>query len=117
MPFILCNAPSTFQSLINHLFHPFLLHFILIFFDDILIYSKTLKTHLAQVDKVLHLLSQHQLFLKQYKCSLAAMKVEYLGHIVGKDGLIVDHNKIEYMILLIVPIDNEMKQSLLYPHL
>jgi hypothetical protein len=66
MPFGLCNSPSTFQSLMNHVFRPFLCHFVLVFFDDILIYSKTLTTHLAHVDQVLHLLSQHQLFLKHF---------------------------------------------------
>jgi hypothetical protein len=97
MPFVLCNAPSTFQSLMNHVFHPFLRHFVLVFFDDILIYSKTWTTHLAHVDRVLHLLSQHQLFLKQSKCSFGALKVEYLGHIVGKAGVRVDPKKIEAM--------------------
>jgi hypothetical protein len=86
MPFGLCNAPSTFQSLMNHVFRPFLRHFVLVFFDDILIYSKTWTTHLAHVDRVLHLLSQHQLFLKQSKCAFGASEVEYLGHIVGKAG-------------------------------
>jgi hypothetical protein len=64
MPFGLCNAPSTFQSLMNHVFHPFLHHFVLVFFDDILIYRKTWTDHLNHVDQVLCLLSQHKLFLK-----------------------------------------------------
>ena len=63
IPFGLCNAPSTFQSLMNHVFRPFLHYFILVFFDDILIYRKTWTDHLAHVDQVLYLLSQHQLFM------------------------------------------------------
>jgi hypothetical protein len=97
MPFILCNAPSTFQILMNHVFHPFLCQFVLVFFDDILIYSKTWQSHLSHVDQVLQLLSQHQLFLKQSKCDFGAFEVEYLGHIVGKDGVHVDPKKIEAM--------------------
>jgi hypothetical protein len=97
MPFGLCNAPSTFQSLVTHVFYPFLRHFVLVFFDDILIYSKTWIDHLTHVDQVLSLLSQQQLFLKKSKCAFGASKVEYLGHIVGKDGVRVDHKKIEAM--------------------
>jgi hypothetical protein len=97
MPFGLCNAPSTFQSLMNHVFRPFLRHFVLVFFDDILIYRKTWIDHLNHVDQVLRLLSQHQLFLKQSKFSFGATKVEYLGHLVGKDGVRVDLRKIEAM--------------------
>jgi hypothetical protein len=95
MPFVLCNAPSTFQSLMNHVFHPFLRHFVLVFFDDILIYRKTWIDHITHVDRVLHLLSQHQLFLKRSKCAFGASEVEYLGHLVGKDGVRVDPKKIE----------------------
>jgi hypothetical protein len=91
------NAPSTFQSLMNHVFCPFLRQFVLVFFDDILIYSKTWQAHLAHVDQVLHLLSQHKLFLKQFKCAFGAPEIEYLGHIAGKDGVCVDPNKIEAM--------------------
>jgi hypothetical protein len=97
MPFGFYNAPSTFQSLMNHVFHPSLHHFVLVLFDYIIIYSKTWKTHLSHVDQVLHLLSQHQLFLKQYKCAFGASKVKYLGHIVGKDGVQMDLNKIGSM--------------------
>jgi hypothetical protein len=97
MPFGLCNAPSTFQSLMNHVFHPFLHHFVLVFFDGTLIYRKTWTYHLSHVDRVLHLLSQHQLFLKKSKCVFGASEVEYLGHLVGKDGIRVDPKKIEAM--------------------
>jgi hypothetical protein len=72
MPFGLCNSPSTFQSLMNHVFHPFLHHFVLVFFDDILIYRKTWTNLVTHVDRVLHLLSQHQIFLKQSKCDFGA---------------------------------------------
>jgi hypothetical protein len=97
MPFGLCNAPSTFQSLMNHVFRHFLRHFVLVFFDDILIYNKAWKSHLAHVDQVLHLLSRHHFFLKHSKCAFNASEVEYLGHIVGNVGVQVDPKKIEAM--------------------
>ena len=75
-PFGFCNAPSTFQSLMNHVFHPFLHHFVLVFFDDILIYSKNWTSYLAHVDQFIHLLSKKQFFLKQYKCVVVASEVE-----------------------------------------
>jgi hypothetical protein len=81
----------------NHVFCPFLCHFVLVLFDDILIYSKTWTTHLAHVDRVLHILSQHQLFLKQSKCAFGASEVEYLGHLVGKADVRVDLKKIKSM--------------------
>jgi hypothetical protein len=97
MPLCLCNAPSTFQNLMKHVFRPFLRYFVLVFFDDILIYIKTWPTHLTHVDQVLHLLSKHQIFLKKSKCVFGAYEVEYLGHVVGKDGVRVDPKKIEDM--------------------
>jgi hypothetical protein len=81
----------------NHAFHPILRHFVLFFFDDILIYNKTWTSHLSHVDQVLHLLSQHQFFLKQSKCAFGASKVEYLGHLVGKADVRVDPKNIEFM--------------------
>jgi hypothetical protein len=81
----------------NHAFHLFLRHSVLVFFYDILIYRKTWTIHLAHVDRFLHLLSQHQLFLKQSKCDFSASEVEYLGHLVGKASVRVDPKNIEAM--------------------
>jgi hypothetical protein len=97
MPFGLCNAPSTFQILMNHVIHPFLYQFVLVFFDDILIYSKIWQSHLSHVDQIFHLLSQHQLFLKWPKLFFGTLEFEYLGHIVGKATVRVDPKNIESM--------------------
>jgi hypothetical protein len=93
MPFGLCNSPFTFQILMNIVFH----QFFLVFFDDILIYSETLTSHVSHVDQVLHLLSQHQIFSKLSKCAFGALEVECLVHIVREDGVRVDPNKSEAM--------------------
>jgi hypothetical protein len=97
IPFGLCNAPSTFQSLMNKLLKPYLRKFFLVFFDDILIYNHTWDAHLHHVDKVLQLLQDNQLFVKKAKCSFGASEVEYLGHIVGHEGVRVDPKNIQAM--------------------
>ena len=97
MPFGLCNAPSTFQSLMNHLLKPYLRKFVLVFFDDILIYSGTWAAHLQHVDILLQLLRKHKLFVKMSKCVFGMEEVEYLSHIVGREGVKVDPKKIQAM--------------------
>eukprot|EP00253_Pinus_taeda_P005714 PITA_05714 len=97
MPFGLCNAPSTFQSLMNHILKPYLRKFVLFFFDDILIYSCTWAAHIQHVDLLLQLLHKHKLFIKMSKCSFGMAEVEYLGHIVGCEGVKVDPKKIQAM--------------------
>eukprot|EP00253_Pinus_taeda_P016234 PITA_16234 len=95
MPFGLTNAPSTFQGLMNSSFKHFLRKFVLVFFDDILFYNKSSKDHVEQVDRVLQLLDEKQLYAKRSKCFFGVQEVEYLGHIVSHEGVKVDPSKIK----------------------
>ena len=97
MQFGLTNAPSTFQFLMNSIINPFLRKFVLVFFDDILIYKKSWEEHVQHVDRVLQLLEEKQLYAKLSKCAFGVQKVEYLCHIVPHEGVKVDHNKIKAM--------------------
>lgn len=71
MPFSLTNAPATFQELMNQVFKPYLRKFILMFFDDILVYSKDLLEHAKHLQTSFEVLKQNQLFVKLSKCSFA----------------------------------------------
>ncbi|XP_047965656.1 uncharacterized protein LOC125210120 [Salvia hispanica] len=97
MPFGLTNAPSTFQAAMNAMFRPFLRQFVIVFFDDILIYSPTLPAHVRHLNEVLSLLANNQFFVKLSKCTFACSSVEYLGHIIADGQLKADPAKIEAM--------------------
>jgi hypothetical protein len=98
MPFGLTNAPATFQSCMNHVFNKQLRKFLLIFFDDILIYSKTWEDHLQHLDEVLGIIKSQQLYAKESKCEFGMTKMLYLGHVIGKNGVQVHQEKIRAII-------------------
>jgi hypothetical protein len=94
MSFGLMNAPATFQSLMNTVLQPFLRKFVLVFFDDILIYSTSWTEHLQHLRAVFTVLRDHQLHLKRSKCAFATDSVAYLGHVISAAGVAMDEDKV-----------------------
>ena len=93
-PFGLTGAPKCFQTLMNILFRPYLDKFVLVYLDDILIYSKTKEEHLTHLRIVFELLRKNKLYGKISKCSFMQTNIEYLGHVITDKGISVDPNKI-----------------------
>ena len=89
------NAPAAFMSLMNGIFKPYLDLFVIVFIDDILIYSKSKKEHEEHLRMVLEMLREKNLYAKFSKCEFWLDAVSVLGHVVSKDGVMVDPSKIE----------------------
>lgn len=71
----------------NQVFSDYLRHFVLVFFDDILVYSPTMESHCNQLMEVLCLLREHKLYVKLSKCEFAKIRLEYLGHTISSEGV------------------------------
>ena len=95
MPFGLTNVPTTFMDLMHRVFQPYLDRFVVVFVDDILIYSKSEEDHEGHLRIVLQTLSEHQLYAKFSKCEFWLTKVRFLGHVVSVSGVFVDLEKVE----------------------
>ncbi|XP_052203064.1 uncharacterized protein LOC127808530 [Diospyros lotus] len=94
IPFGLCNAPSTFQAAMNHIFQHMLRKFVLVFFNDILVYSKTRDQHLQHLEQVLSILARESFCIKLSKCAFGQTELEYLGHRICPEGVKVEPHKI-----------------------
>jgi hypothetical protein len=108
MPFGLTNAPASFQSLMNEVFKHQLRKSVLVFFDDILVFSPSWSAHLSHLEEVLQLLSQHKLFAKLSKCCFGLSKVDYLGHLVSGHGVEMDSSKVQAVMAW--PVPTSLKQ-------
>ena len=98
MPFGLTNAPTAFIDLINKVFQPYLDQFVVVFIDDILMYSKDAQEHEQHLRIVLQILREKQLFAKLSKCDFWLKEDPFLGHIVSAKGIRVDLAKIEAVV-------------------
>ena len=104
MPFGLCNAPATFQRLMQHCFRDEVFDILLVFLDDVLVYSDSILEHVNRLDRVFAKLQLHGLKLKPSKCEFLKDHVRYLGHVVSKDGVATDERKVECVKNWKVPI-------------
>ena len=98
MPFGLTNAPTTFMNLMNRVFQSYLDRFVIVFIDDILVYSGSLEEHSEHLRIVLQTLREWQLYAKLSKCQFWLDRVAFLGHMISVEGVSVDPHKIEAVV-------------------
>lgn len=98
MPFGLTNAPSTFQATMNSIFKPFLHKCILVFFNNILIYSKDWSSHLQHLILVLQTLKDNSLFAKLTKYEFVVQRMNYLCNVINQHGVLDDQDKIRVIV-------------------
>ncbi|GBG83511.1 hypothetical protein CBR_g37225 [Chara braunii] len=113
MPFGLTNAPATFQTAMNDIFRDILEEYVLVYLDDILVYSRTLEDHIRHLRDVLQRLRKHGFYAKLSKCRFAQRKVDFLGHHVSDQGLHMDDAKITAIAEWPIPTSAKQLRSFL----
>ena len=95
MPFRVSNVPGVFMDYMNRICHPFLDSFMVVFIDDILVYSKSEEEHAEHLRIVLRVLKENQLCAKLSKCEFLLREVSFLGHVISEGGIVVDPSKVD----------------------
>ena len=113
MPFGLANAPATFQNMMNEIFKDMIDHWVVIYLDDILIYSRSEEDHISPTRKVLERLQEHQLALSPEKCAWHMSKDNFLGYIISEDWIEMDQEKIRTVLECKEPTTFKEVQSFL----
>ena len=103
MPFGLTNAPAAFMDLMNRIFKPYLDRFVVVFIDDILVYSPSKEAHQEHLYTVLSTLRHHHLYAKFSKCEFWLSEIRFLGHVISEYSISVDPKKIEAVVNLEAP--------------
>jgi hypothetical protein len=103
-----CNAPATYQALMNHLFSASIGRFMDIYLDDIVVYSDTLQEHVTHVKQVLDILSREKLYLSRSKLQFIVTELKILGHIVDDEGIQMDSEKVDSVLKWKVPTNRDL---------
>lgn len=95
MPFGLCNSPATFQRLMQHVFSELVFQILLVYLDDIVIYSRTIDEHISRLDTLFHKQREHGLKLNLSMCHFFRWKIQYLGYTVSAKGVSTSQDKVK----------------------